>query len=414
MSRSNVGTFNCTAASFTASVSSRIALPAVVSHHCDAILARLEILDLDRGILDRRGRRLVDHHAPPRRLRIEEPQIRPVAALQTDEPRRSRHTPCAVRLCSRHTPCAACFGTRSVPATYTRPARLQTGRGPRDVGQKRAQRPVVRIGVVLIEPLPPPEHAGARRARQGRGPHRVVELDRLLAAPHLVGGLELLVGQAELAQMRRLVRGVLQQEPRAVQQGGDLVFVLLHLARAIVVMQVGEVDLRVPHVLGRRVPRARRAEVPVRVDLLQVLAHLGVEAVGRQARVEFVPVLPGGDVRRIAPAGDRVAERPLGVGNRPVVLGALVVLQQIHVEVAGQQAQLQIDAVLLGCREQFVEHEAIDRIVVAQDRAVRIGFPQEFRAAGRFRQREAIQQCRARAGSAARSSRPASGRSPRW
>ena len=166
-------------------------------------------------------------------------------------------------------------------------------------------------------------------------------------------------------------------------------------------MQLGHVQLRVTPILWRRGPGARDPQVMERVDLVEVLAEFFIEVVGGEPRIDLIPVFPGGDARGIAPAGHAIAERLAGVAHGLRVFGALVALQAVHVEVASQQAQLEIDSLPVGRFHQAIDDEAVGLVVVAADGAVDVGLPEQLRPVTNLRlvpglaERESIQPGRA-------------------
>ena len=81
-------------------------------------------------------------------------------------------------------------------------------------------------------------------------------------------------------------------------------------------------------------------------------------------------------MRGIAPSGDGVTEQVFGVLDGRAIRVAVFGLEGIHVQVAGDDAEHQVDAPLLGRADHFVEHEAIELIIHAPRRAVGVGLPQ--------------------------------------
>ena len=81
-----------------------------------------------------------------------------------------------------------------------------------DVGQEAGQRLVVRVGVLPVECVPPPELRRPASPGERRGPEAVVEMDLPLVLLHVGAQPPLVVGQPELGQEDRLLGGVLVQD----------------------------------------------------------------------------------------------------------------------------------------------------------------------------------------------------------
>ena len=87
-------------------------------------------------------------------------------------------------------------------------------------------------------------------------------------------------------------------------------------------VQLAYVQPSMATILRRRMPCAGRTQVAIRVNLLEILAHLIVEAIGRQAGINLVEVFPCGNIRRIASARHSVAHQVPGVPDGLFIVGA--------------------------------------------------------------------------------------------
>ncbi|OQC62778.1 MAG: hypothetical protein BWX48_03544 [Verrucomicrobia bacterium ADurb.Bin006] len=130
---------------------------------------------------------------------------------------------------------------------------------------------------------------------------------------------------------------------------------------------------------------------------IEIVAQGPVKPIHRQCRIHLVPVLPRGHAGRVTPSRHGVPHQPPCIANRAIVVAARGILQGVHVEIAREQHELEMQAVPLGCSHHLVQHEIVHRIVPPAGRTLDIGLPEQFSPAVRLFQRHVRDPCRATA-----------------